>query len=166
MTIKRFIEKAINGGWTGLCMDDDTRGGWCSKCGTWKGGAYGINGAGVQSKHVCHQPETKDGSMTLLQSQQEKARAGIKQNFAEQMAPSGVFAVQTNVEDIYPVLDSLISSTVRAVALFPTVLFLYLIATPRSIVSSSPLLSSPRNSKGWVLCFAFCNICMCGKMDL
>lgn len=39
--------------------DEDTKGGTCSKCGQWKGGAYGVNGAGVQSRHVCALPETE-----------------------------------------------------------------------------------------------------------
>lgn len=33
--------------------DEDIRGGMCSQCGTWKGGDYGINGDGVQSRHTC-----------------------------------------------------------------------------------------------------------------
>lgn len=33
--------------------DEAIKGGACSKCGEWKGGSYGMNGAGEQSKHVC-----------------------------------------------------------------------------------------------------------------
>ena len=39
---------------------EDTKGGVCSKCGIWKGGAYGVNGNGVQSKHVCAFPQPNE----------------------------------------------------------------------------------------------------------
>jgi len=34
-------------------QDEDIKGGTCSKCGTFKGGDYGMNGDGVQSRHTC-----------------------------------------------------------------------------------------------------------------
>ena len=33
--------------------EEDKKGGLCEKCGTWKGGEYGVTGEGDQTYHIC-----------------------------------------------------------------------------------------------------------------
>lgn len=41
---------------------EDYKGGFCSKCGAWKGGEYGMNGNGNRGYHICKQRGGYSGS--------------------------------------------------------------------------------------------------------
>ena len=45
----------------------------------------------------------------------QTVREELREKFGEQVAPSGIYAVQTNIEDLYPFLDSIIDRAKKEV---------------------------------------------------